>query len=122
MPINYQTAVAKPWHESKYCIDFGKDKLPESEHFFVEWCHWRRDQPYTVTAKDGVPSNLRAWMPTYYSLLDRALVHLADAEAYYDEQSMLAAHYERMKASCIKAPMTLLDVTTLAMQKILGEI
>ena len=76
-----------------------QDELPSSSHFFIEYCHWRIGPQYTVTAKDGIPSNLRPWMASYFSTLDGAEIGLAEAEAYYDEQTMLAAHYSRLSES-----------------------
>ena len=73
--------------------------LPTSEHFFIEWCHWCRDPQFTVTAKDGIPAHLRPWMPSYFSTIEGATIGLAAAEAYYDEQAMLAAHYFRLSQS-----------------------
>ena len=92
-------------------------ELPSSEHFFIERCDWRVEHQYTVTAKEGVPSHLRHWMPSLFSTVEGATIGLADAEAYYDEQAALAAHYAQFQ----KKPMSLLDATLGAMDKILGE-
>ena len=68
----------------------------ETEHFFIENCHWNTRHPYLLRAKSGVPYDMQPTMPQVSSTEDSAKVILQLAEAFYANQAAYKAAMKKV--------------------------